>query len=255
MARLLNLLRSRRGQLEGDLDRELRYHVDRRVDDFMKDGMSETDARRRASIEFGGVAQIQEEVRDTWTLRWLDAFAADVNYAIRGLTKSWGFSLGTIAVLGLGIGATVAIFSVVNMVLLRPLAYPDAERIVSVETFWTNTGRASQDVSAPDFLDWQAQNSVFEKMAASYGGDDFVTIVGDRATFANPRYVSADFFAVFGQTPDAGRLLTEQDVPAGNAEPTVVVAAHHWAVAHFGSAGPRSGKRSPCTPARCRSSE
>ena len=117
--------------------------------------------------------------------------------------------------LALAIGANVAIFSVVNAVLLQPLAYPDAERLVSVETLWTNTGRASQDVSGPDFLDWQAQNDVFEKMAVSYGGDDFATIVGDRAVFANARYVSAEFFAVFGQTASAGRLLTEHDVPAG----------------------------------------
>ena len=98
--------------------------------------------------------------------------------------------------------------------MLQPLAYPDADRIVSVETLWTNTGRASQSVSGPDFLDWQAQNDVFEKMAVYYSGDtggtdDSPVILGDRATFANPRYVSADFFAVFGQTAAAGRLLTD----------------------------------------------
>ena len=167
MAKILNLFRWRRDRLERDLDRELRYHLDRRVDDMMKNGLSEAEARRQASIEFGGVAQVQEEVRDTWIWRWLDALVLDVRYAIRGLVKSWGFALGTGAVLALGIGATIAIFSVVNTVLLQPLPYPDAERIVSVETFWTNTGRASQDVSGPDFLDWQAQNDVFEKMAVS----------------------------------------------------------------------------------------
>jgi putative ABC transport system permease protein len=242
MARILNLFRGRRARLERDLDRELRYHVDRRVDDLVKNGLSETEARRRTSIEFGSVAQVQEEVRDTWTWAWLDAFVADVRYATRGLAKSWGFSLGTIAVLALGIGATVAIFSVVNTVLLRPLAYPDAERIVSIETFWTNTGRATPDVSGPDFLDWKAQNTVFEKMAVFYGNQDAVTIVNDRAVFANARYVSADFFLVFGQAPAAGRLLTERDVPAGEAEPTVAVVAHHWAVGHFGSASGAIGK-------------
>ena len=223
MARLLNLFRRRRDRLERDLDRELRYHVDRRVEDLIKDGLSEPEARRQASLEFGGVPQVQEAVRDTWIWRWLDALVRDVRYAIRSLTRSWGFALGAGAVLALAIGANVAIFSVVNTVLLQPLAYPDAERLVSVETLWTNTGRASQDVSGPDFLDWQAQNDVFEKMAVSYGGDDFATIVGDRAVFANARYVSADFFAVFGQTASAGRLLTEHDVPAGDAEPTVAV--------------------------------
>ena len=243
MARLLNLFRRRRDRLERDLDRELRYHVDRRVEDLIKDGLSEPEARRQASLELGGVPQVQEAVRDTWIWRWLDALMRDVRYAIRSLTKSWGFALGAGAVLALAIGANIAIFSVVNTVLLQPLAYPDAERLVSVETLWTNTGRASQDVSGPDFLDWQAQNDVFEKMAVSYGGDDFATIVGDRAVFANPRYVSAEFFAVFGQTASAGRLLTEHDVPAGGAEPTVAVVRYHWALAHFGSAEAAIGKR------------
>ena len=216
MTRLLNLFRSRRDRLERDLDRELRYHVDRRVEDLIKDGRSEQEARRQASLELGGVPQVQEAVRDAWISRWLDAFLRDVRYALRSLTRSWGFALGAGAVLALAIGATVAIFSVVNTVLLQPLAYPDAGRIVSVETLWTNTGRASQAVSGPDFLDWQAHNDVFEKMAVYYSGDtggtdDSPVILGDRATFANPRYVSVDFFAVFGQTASAGRLLTEGD--------------------------------------------
>jgi len=243
VAKILNLFRWRRDRLERDLERELRYHIDRRVDDMMKTGLSETEARRQASIEFGGVAQVQEDVRDTWIWRSLDALALDVRYSIRGLVKSWGFALGAGAVLALGLGATVAVFSVVNTVLLQPLPYPDAERIVSVETFWTNTGRPSQDVSGPDFLDWQAQSDVFEKMAAYYGGDDFAAIVGDRALFANPRYVSADFFEVFSQNASAGRLLTKHDFPVGDAEPTVAVVRYHWALAHFGSAEVAIGKR------------
>jgi hypothetical protein len=154
VTKLLNLFRRRRDRLERDLDRELRYHMDRSVEDMVASGLSEAEARRQASIEFGGLPQVQEGVRDTWTWPSLDELVLDVRYAIRGLFKSWGFALGTGAVLALSIGATIAIFSVVNTVLLRPLAYPDPERIVSVETFWTNTGRASQEVSGPDFLDW-----------------------------------------------------------------------------------------------------
>ena len=242
MTRLLNLFRRRRDRLERDLDRELRYHMDRRVEDLIKDGLSEPEAWRRANIELGGVPQVQEAVRDTWIWRWLDALLRDVRDAMRSLTRSWGFTVGAGAVLALAIGANTAIFSVVNTVLLQPLAYPDAERIVSIETLWSNTGRASQDVSGPDFLDWQAQNNVFEKMAVSYGGDDFRTIVGDRAMFANVRFVSADFFAVFGQTASAGRLLMERDIPVGDAEPTVAVVRYHWAVAQFGSAEAAIGK-------------
>lgn len=242
MAKVLNLFRWKRDRLERDLERELQYHMDRRVDDLMKGGLSEAEARRQASIEFGGVAQVQEDVRDTWVWPSLDEFALDVRYAIRGLVKSWGFSLGTGAVLALTIGATIAIFSVVNTVLLQPLAYPDPERIVSVETFWTNTGLASQDVSGPDFLDWQAQSNVFEKMAVSSSAIDEAIIVGDHAVFGNSGHVSADFFAVFGQAPSAGRLLTEHDVPSDDAQPTAAVVAYHWAVAQFGSHEAAIGK-------------
>jgi putative ABC transport system permease protein len=239
---IFNLLPWRRDRLERDLDRELRHHVDLRVDDLMQSGLTELEARRRVSIELGGVAQVQDDVRDTWTWRWLDVLMADVRYSIRSLAKSWGFSLGTVAVLALGIGATVAIFSIVNTVLLRPLPYPDAERIVAIETLWTTTGRTNPDVSGPDFLDWQAQNDVFETMAVSYGGDDFAAVVGDRAVFTNARYVSAEFFAVFGQIASAGRLLTEHDAPTGEGEPTVAVVAHHWATGHFGNAEAAVGK-------------
>jgi len=242
MTRLLNRFRRRRDRLERELDRELRDHLDRRVADLIEEGLGEPEARRRARIELGGVPQVQEEVRDTWTWRWLDALVLDVRYAVRGLIKSWGFALGTGAVLALAIGATIAIFSVVNTVLLQPLAYPDAGRIVSVETQWTNTGRASQDVSGPDFLDWQAQSNVFEKMAVSLRNTDEAIIVGGGAVFGNSGYVSSDFFAVFGQAPSAGRLLTARDVPSDDAEPTAAVVAYHWAVTQFGSHEAAIGK-------------
>jgi putative ABC transport system permease protein len=236
MVRLFNRFRRRRDRLAHDLDRELRYHVDRRVAEMMMDGLDEREARRRANLEIGGVTQVREAVQDTWTWAWLDAIALDARYAIRSLTRSRGFTLGTGAVLALAVGTNVALFSFVNAVLLRPLPYPDAERLVSVETLWTNTGRVSQDVSGPDFLDWRAQSDVFEMMAVTYGEDDVATVVGERAVFANDRYVSGDFFTVFGQSAFAGRLLTVQDEPAGERDPTIAVVAHHWARAHFGSA-------------------
>jgi predicted permease len=243
VARLLNLLPWKRRRLERDLERELRYHVDRRVEELLQTGLGAGEARRQASLELGGVPQSQEAVRDAWVWGWLDALARDLRYAIRSLRRSWGFSLGAGSVLALAIGANVAIFSVVHKVLLEPLAYPESERLVSIETWWTHTGRASRDVSGPDFLDWQARNDVFEKMAVSFGEDDVATVVGDRAVFVNDRYVSADFFAVFGLPASAGRLLTAEDVPTGEAEPTVGVVAHAWAVAHFGSAEAAVGKR------------
>ncbi len=235
MAKLGNLWPWKRRRMERDLDRELRYDIDRRVDDHIRSGLSEAEARRRVTIEFGGRAQVQEDVRDTWVWRWLDALICDVRYSIRSLTKSWGFTLGAGAVLAIGIGANTAIFSVVNTVLLRPLPYADADRIVLLETIWSNTGRTSAEVSGPDFLDWQAQNTVFQAMGYSAGEDDMATVVGDRAEFANVQYVSPDFFDVFGQPPSAGSLLTGRDAVAAGQSPSAAVVSARWAQAHFGS--------------------
>ncbi len=252
MRGLLNHLRSRRARLDHDLDRELEYHVDRRVAELIADGVSEPDARRRANLEIGGLAHVRDAVRETWTWPTLDGLALDLRYAVRSLTKSRGFALGVGAVLTLALAANIAVFSVVDAVLLQPLPYPDADRIVSIETLWTNTGRVSEDVSAPDYLDWEARSDVFDAMAAVFGNDDEATVVGDRAVFANSRYVSVGFFTVFGQSPAAGRLLTEQDVPTGtdsdadgqidDATPSVAVVAYDWATAHFGSADAAVGK-------------
>jgi putative ABC transport system permease protein len=253
--RLLNHLRSRRDRLEHDLDRELEYHLYRRIAELAAQGVSEPEARRRATVEIGGLTRVRDAVRETWTWPTLDAWALDLRYAIRGLTRNRGFALGVGAVLTLALAANIAVFSVVNAVLIRPLPYPDADRIVSIETLWTNTGLTSQDVSGPDYRDWEAQSDVFDAMAAIYGYDDGPLVIEDRAVFANVRYVSAGFFTVFGQSAAAGRLLNEQDIPAGADEdgdgridpetalPSVAVVAHDWATAHFGSAHAAIGKK------------
>jgi hypothetical protein len=151
-----------------------------------------------AQVQTAGMAQAMDQMRDQRGIPLLDDFARDVRYAGRSLIRNWGFAAGAGTVLALAIGAGVAIFSVVNTVLLQPLPYPDADRIVAVETLFTNTGKSSPMVSGPDFLDWQARSDVFENMTAYHGGDDWPAIVGGRAMFANYRFVTAGFFDVFG---------------------------------------------------------
>jgi putative ABC transport system permease protein len=239
---LINHFRRRRARLERDLDRELEYHIDRRVEELIADGMSEAEARRRANLEIGGLTQVRDAVRETWTWPTLDALALDLRYAVRSLTKNRGFALGVSAVLTLALAANIAVFSVVNAVLLQPLPYPNADRLVSIETLWTNTGLVSQDVSGADYLDWEARSDVFDSMAAIHGLDDEPTIVGDRAVFANEYFVSGSFFTVFGQSAAAGRVVTEPDIPTSPGSPAVAVVAYGWATAHFGSADAAIGK-------------
>src|SRR5215510_5345067 len=133
MLKLLNLFRRRRDQMERDLDRELQYHVDRRVNELTAAGLAEADARRQVRLELGGITQVQEAVRDAWIDRWLDTVVRDVRHTMRSLRRSWGFTLGAGGILALTIGANVAIFSVVALSLKKKLPYPDAERIVSIK--------------------------------------------------------------------------------------------------------------------------
>lgn len=222
----------RRRELGDRAHEELEFHLGMETEENMRQGMPPQDARAKARRKLGNTTQVCEEVHRMNTIAFLEETARNVRFSLRSLTKNWGFTLGASATLALAIGANIAIFSVVSTVLLQPLPYPDAERIVSIETFFTNTGQSSQMVSSPDFLDWQAQTDTFEKMTVFFGGKDFAARVGGRAMFANPQYVSADFFAVFGQTAFVGRLLTEQDF---REDPTIAVVAYSWAVTYFGS--------------------
>ncbi len=140
MPKLLNLFGSRRRRMEQELDRELRYHLERRVDDLMASGVGESEARRRAAIQFGGVSQVQEEVRDAWFSRWLDDRSRDMRLAMRTLKRNPGFATTAILSLALGIGANTAIFSVFDQLLLRKLPVREPERLVLVDWIGSRVG-------------------------------------------------------------------------------------------------------------------
>jgi predicted permease len=139
-------------------------------------------------------------------------------------------SAAVIVTFALGIGANAAIFSLINGVLLSPLPYRAPERIIAVEPFWTNEGRANPTSSAPDFRDWRAQNSTLEFLAYHTGGE-FTALVNGAPMFALIQLVTTDFFNVFGAVPEAGRVWTERDLNT-----PVAVVSHAWALARFGSA-------------------
>src|SRR4029450_6792635 len=130
MWKLLNLLPGRRRRMERGLERELRYDIDRRMADLIGDGLSDEDARRRVALEFGGVLQVQEEVRDVWLWRWLDEGQRDLKYAGPLLRRSPVFAATAILSVALGIGASAAVFSLVDQVLLRRLPVADPDRLV-----------------------------------------------------------------------------------------------------------------------------
>ena len=146
MRKLLNLIPGRRRRMERELERELRYHIDRRMDDLLRGGLSEQDARRRLALEFGPELQIREEVRDTWIWRWLDEGQRDLQYAARLLRRGPVFAITALLSLALGIGASAAVFSLVDQMLVRRLAVTDPDRLVyfiwkgsALSTGWAST--------------------------------------------------------------------------------------------------------------------
>ena len=153
--------------IERELSEELSSYVELLTERNMKDGMNETDARRAALVETGGVEQVKEEVRAGRTGFGLETFLMDLRYGMRSLLTKPGFTLTAIVALALGIGTNTAIFSVINGVLLRSLSYANPERIVMLWERSVEEGstRPQNVVSPANFLDWEKQSTAFEAMA------------------------------------------------------------------------------------------
>ena len=154
----------------------------------------------------------------------MNTFPKDLRYGARNLLKHPGFTAIVIVTLALGIGASSAIFSVVNTVLLRPLPYPQPERLVTIQELSAD-GRPVQ-VTPANFLDWRAQNTVFEQLAAILTRPVNLALA-DQAERINLAMTSANFFSVFGVAPAQGRAFIDADEQAGHA-PVVVVSHKLW---------------------------
>src|SRR5215470_708611 len=202
----------RRSRMESDMDAELRFHIQAYADDLIRDGVSSDEALRRARLAFGGVDRAKDECRDARGVNLIDSLIQDVRYGARMLWKNPGFTVVAVLTLGLGIGANTAIFTVINSVLLNPLPYRDPDRLVLM---WERTPQLpSMMVSYPDYLDWKAQNHVFEDIAVYNryqtfnltGSEHPERIAGGRAT--------ANLFSVLRVQPALGRgFLPEEDRP------------------------------------------
>src|SRR5204863_1745256 len=123
----------RRKKLESGVDRELRYHLDRRIIDLERSGLPTEEARREALLELGGIAQIQEEVRDIWLTRWLRDFVYDLRFSARSFLRSRSFTAAAVLSFALGIGAATAIYSLVDQLILHALPVHEPERLVLID--------------------------------------------------------------------------------------------------------------------------
>src|ERR1700691_1269661 len=221
---------------------EMESHLQMHIDDNLRSGMTPEEARRHALIKLGGVAQAEQSYRRRRGIPALETFAQDLRFALRMLLKNPGFTFVAVLILALGIGANTAMFSVVQAVLLKPMAYSEPDRIVTLATFWKATAHQSQ-VSGPDYHDWHDQSDAFESMASYNHWDTSViaqTNSNATAEYAHVAPVAAEFFNVFGMSPAVGREFSAEEPKPGGAGASIVT--YTFAARHFGEAGEALGK-------------
>jgi putative ABC transport system permease protein len=203
--------------MEGEMDAELLFHIEARADDLVRNGVSRQEAIRRARIEFGGIERIKAEGREARGVNFLDELKQDFHYGTRVLRKSPGFAVVAVLTLALGIGATTAIFSVVNAVLLRPLAIEDPSRVVYLQEQWRDE---FPGFSVGNFADLKSQSTSFAELSASNNAS-FNLQTGQLPERVDGEIATADYFATFGVQPIAGRVFSvEEDKPG---QPRVAV--------------------------------
>jgi predicted permease len=233
----------RRGRLERGLERELQYHFERRIADLMAAGTPEPEVRRRVAVELG-LAQVREEVRDVWLARWFRDFLYDLRFSARSFLRSPGFTAATLLSLGLGIGATTAIYSLVDQVILHAVPVRDPERLVLVDWHGDDVvgGFGSWNLmSYPICRDLQQQTRFFDGVLCRAEIQVNLSAGGDPKPVA-AEIVSGSYFPVLGVGPALGSVIDESDDAAPGAGPVVVLSNEYWE-AEFGGAADIVGRK------------
>ncbi|HKG95310.1 MAG TPA: ABC transporter permease [Gemmatimonadaceae bacterium] len=230
LARRARLL-ARRGRAERAMDDEMRYHLECEAAERVRQGMSPDDARRSALADFGGVERFKEEGRDARGVRPLEDLARDLHFALRVLRRNPGFTAATVLTLALGIGAATAIYSVVYGVLLRPLPYADAGRLVVLWERDVAHGAERNVVSVANFEAWRERSRSFEGMAGLVPKPAVIAGTA-RAERVMGAEVSPGYFQLLGVAPALGREFGESDAQGGGAA-VIVLSDGYWK-RHFG---------------------
>ncbi|HEY1939109.1 MAG TPA: ABC transporter permease [Candidatus Angelobacter sp.] len=193
-----------------ELAQEFESHLQMHIDDNVRAGMGFEQARREALVKFGGMEAAKEAVRETSRMVWVETTVSDARYAARGLRLNPGFAVTAILSLALGIGASVAIYTVADNLLLRPLPYPAAQQLVML--YETNPHQALKHnvISPANYFDWKAQSSSFSAIGGFF---DFHVIVGDgkRTEEIDAQAMSGEVLPALGVQPIRGRVFTTQE--------------------------------------------
>ena len=208
-------------------DEEARFHLDQRTEEFIRAGMSADQARRAALTRFGSVARASDRTADADLFRWLDDFRRDVGYGLRLLRRSRGFALLAILCLTLGIGASAAVFSWIEGILLRPYPLVLAQNRLFAVAGTDRGGSGDTSVSWPDWLDLERGSTLVDAFIAEKITGTTLNI-GDRAERAPGSVVSANYFEALGVHPILGRAFVPGEDTGRNAHPVTVVSYQVW---------------------------
>ena len=230
----------RKNRVERELSDELRFHLEKLVEERVAKGMAPEQARYAALRELGGLEQIKEECRNMRRMSVIDDLVKDLSFGLRQLRRNPGFTAVAVITLSLGIGANTAIFSVVNAALLHPLPFRNADQLLTqwgtVPAF-NYTGPIS--ICPRDYAEWRDQNRVFEQIAAFSGQTSNLTGAGEPVRLEGSQ-VTAGFFSLLGVTPALGRAFQPNEDKPGN-DHEVLLSNHLWR-SRFGSDRAIAGK-------------
>lgn len=225
-----------RRRLEAQLDTELRDHLERQTAEYVRQGLAADEARRRASIELGGLEQVKESCRDARGTRWLEDLGQDLRYGWRGLRRSPAYSFVAVLSLALGVGANTAIFSLVDRLLLRALPVREPHRLARLAgggwtyAIWEQI-RARQSQLGGAAIAWADEHVEFDLAR------------GGTADLVQGLWVSGDFFSVLGVPARLGRTLGPEDDRRGAPQGAAAVISHAFWQRRFGGADDVVGRR------------
>ncbi|MGC2162127.1 MAG: permease prefix domain 1-containing protein, partial [Silvibacterium sp.] len=228
-----------RNVVEGELDEELRFHFEHEVEKYRKAGMSEEEARRRARLAFGGQEQVKEDCREARGTSLLESTLQDVRYAARQLWANPTFAIVIILTLALSIGANSAIFSVIDGVLIKPLPYPQANRIVKI--FLSSSRYPKFPLNPFDFRDYRARSKSFDALAAYTRKDLQLSGGSAEPVRLNGFQITSGYFRVLGLHPELGREFDEKAELTGNGQ-QVILSDRLWRT-KFGAAADIVGRK------------
>jgi predicted permease len=233
----------RRAQWDRERAAELQSYLEIETDDNVARGMSPDDARRAAHVKLGNTVRIREEIYQFNTVSLFDALGRDLRFAWRGMLRRPTFTLAVVLTLALGIGANTAIFAVVDGVLIKPLPYPDADRLVSVQHLSPSlTAGQPPGMSASMFFTYVDHNRVFEHIGVWNAGGQSVTGLGDPEQ-ARTLWVSHGTLQALGAQPQLGRVFTRDDDAPGASGPQPVILSYGYWQRRFGGSSSVIGRQ------------